>query len=138
MKWSTWLICTQSQQADNPGTIEPDWLDWPFDGVQREKGGGGGAENNSEIKGKRGVEKKIERENEDTQWDISGGYVRTSSPSAGLSGEVEEAVGEDEEEVEDGDEGEVSPPGLTSASFFSFRSTCLLFVPGERERHNKW
>ncbi len=58
----------------------------------------------------------------------------TSSPSAGLSGEVEEAVGEDEEEVEDGDEGEVTLLGLTSTSFFSFRSTCLLFVPGERER----
>lgn len=60
--------------------------------------------------------------------------MRTSSPSVGLSGEVEEAVGEDEEEVEDGDEGEVTLLGLTSTSFFSFRSTCLLFVPEERER----
>lgn len=56
----------------------------------------------------------------------------TSNPSAGLSGDVEEAVGEDEEEVEDGDEGEVTLLGLASTSFFSFRSTCLLFVPGER------
>lgn len=43
-------------------------------------------------------------------------------------------MGDDEEEVEDGDEGEVTPLGLTSTSFFSFRSTCLLFVPEEKER----
>lgn len=55
--------------------------------------------------------------------------MRTVTPSAGLSGE-EEAVGEDEEEVDDGEESEVSPLGLTSTSFF--RSTCLLFVPAER------
>ncbi len=41
-------------------------------------------------------------------------------------------MGEDEEEVEDGDEGEVTLLGLTSTSFFSFRSTCLLLEP-ERE-----
>lgn len=34
-----------------------------------------------------------------------------------------------EDEVDDGDEGEASLLGLTSTSFFSFRSTCLLFVP---------
>lgn len=62
--------------------------------------------------------------------------VRTSSPSAGLSGEVEEAVGEDEEE--DSDEGEVTPAGLTSISFFSFRSTCLLFVPGTEIENITW
>lgn len=62
--------------------------------------------------------------------------MRTSSPSAGLSGEVEDTVGEDEDEVEDGDEGEVTLLGLTSTSFFSFRSTCLLFVPGEREQED--
>jgi len=50
----------------------------------------------------------------------------------GLSGEVEEAVGEDE--VEEGDEGDVTPLGLASTSFFSFRSTCLLFVPDEQQR----
>ena len=43
-------------------------------------------------------------------------------------------MGEDEEEVEDGDEGEATPLGPTSASFFSFRSTCLLLVPGERQK----
>lgn len=59
--------------------------------------------------------------------------MRTSCPSAGLRGEVDEAVGEDEEEVEDGDEGEETPLGLMSASFFSFRSTCLLFVPRRRK-----
>lgn len=63
--------------------------------------------------------------------------MRTSCPSVGLSGEVEEAVGEDEEDVEDGDEGDVTLLGLTSTSFFSFRSGCLLFVPGERKRENK-
>lgn len=50
----------------------------------------------------------------------------------GLTGEAEEAVGEDE--VDDGDEGEVTLLGLTSTSFFSFRSTCLLFVPKGNER----
>lgn len=57
--------------------------------------------------------------------------MRTAMPSTGLSGEVEEAVGEDEEEVEDGEEGEVRTLGLTSTSFF--RSSCLL-LPRERER----
>lgn len=56
--------------------------------------------------------------------------MRTVGPSAGLSGGVEEAVGE--EELEDGDEGQVTPLGLTS-TFFSFRSKCLLLVPRERE-----
>lgn len=41
-------------------------------------------------------------------------------------------MGEDEDEVEDGDEGDAALLGLTSTSFFSFRSTCLLFVPGGR------
>lgn len=41
-------------------------------------------------------------------------------------------MGEDEDEVEDGDEGDVALLGLMSTSFFSFRSTCLLFVPGGR------
>lgn len=80
----------------------------------------------------------MEREREKGNKDVVGGEgevsVHTSSPSAGLSGEVEEAVGEVEEEVEDGDEGEVALLGLTSISFFSFRSTCLLFGPGERKR----
>lgn len=58
----------------------------------------------------------------------------TSGPSAGLSGELEDTVGDDEEDVEDGDEGDVTPPGLTSTSFFSFRSMCLLFVPEGREQ----
>lgn len=63
----------------------------------------------------------------------------TCSPSTGLSGEVEDAVGEDGDEVVDGDEGELSLLGLTSTSFFSFRSTCLLFVPedGEQEDNEK-
>ena len=62
--------------------------------------------------------------------------MSTSSPLAGLSGEVEEAVGEEEDEVEDGDEGEVTLLGLTSTSSFSFRSACLLFVPGAREQED--
>lgn len=49
----------------------------------------------------------------------------------GLTGEAEEA-GEDE--VDDGDEGEVTLLGLTSTSFFSFRSTFLLFVPEGNQR----
>lgn len=63
-------------------------------------------------------------------------HVHTSCPSAGLSGEVEVDVGEDDEEVEDRDEGEVALLGLTSANFFSFKSTCLLFVP-RRDGKNK-
>lgn len=39
-------------------------------------------------------------------------------------------MGEEEEEEED--EGEARPPGRTSVSFFSFRSTCLLFTPRNR------
>lgn len=59
--------------------------------------------------------------------------VGTSNP-AGLSDEDEEVVGEDEDDVEEGDEGEVTPLALVSVSFFSFRSTCLLFVPEREER----
>lgn len=59
--------------------------------------------------------------------------MRTVTPCAGLRGE-EEAVGEDEDEVEDGEEGEVSPLGLTSASFF--RSICLPSVPRKREKES--
>lgn len=54
----------------------------------------------------------------------------TSCPSVGLIGEAEDAVGDDE--VDDGEEGEAALLGLTSTSFFSFRSTCLLFVPESR------
>lgn len=89
-------------------------------------------ETENDDKRKREVYRKMKIPNGTFMVDIYD--VSTSSPSAGLSGDVEEAVGEDEEEVEDGDEGEVTPPGLTSASFFSFRSTCLLFVPGQKER----
>lgn len=60
--------------------------------------------------------------------------LRTSSPYAGLIGEVEEeevAVGVGEEEEEDGDVGPVAVAvralGLTSLSFFNFRSTCWPF-----------
>ena len=60
--------------------------------------------------------------------------VCTSSPSTGLSGELEEVAGEDEEEVEEGDVGEGVPLGPASTSFFSFRSTCLLFGPVEGGR----
>lgn len=60
--------------------------------------------------------------------------LQTSCPSAGLTGEVEEAVGEDEDEVEDGDEGDATRLGLTSTSLVSFRSTCLLFAPAPREQ----
>lgn len=42
-----------------------------------------------------------------------------------------------EDDVLDGDEGEVTLLGLTSASFFSFRSTCLLFVPERKSAHNQ-
>lgn len=44
-------------------------------------------------------------------------------------------VGEDE--VDDGDEGEVTLLGLTSTSFFSFRSTCLLFVPERKPKDHQ-
>lgn len=50
----------------------------------------------------------------------------------GLTGEAEEVAGEDE--VDDGDEGELTLLGLTSTSFFSFRSTCLLFIPKANQR----
>lgn len=50
-------------------------------------------------------------------------------------GEAEEVVGEDD--VDDGDEGEVALLGLTSTSFFSFRSTCLLFVPERKSADNQ-
>lgn len=39
--------------------------------------------------------------------------------------------------MDDGDEGEVTLLGLTSTSFFSFRSTCLLFVPERKSADNQ-
>lgn len=39
--------------------------------------------------------------------------------------------------MDDGDEGEASLLGLTSTSFFSFRSTCLLFVPERTSKHRQ-
>lgn len=104
-------MCTRGQPADNPG--QSDLIDWA-----------------DPLMVWRDRDVQTERDKSRERWRD----VRTSSPSAGLTGEVEEAVGEDEEEVEDGDEGEVALLGLTSTSFFSFRSTCLLFVPGEREK----
>lgn len=56
----------------------------------------------------------------------------------GLIGEAEEAVGEDDvDDGDEGDEGEVTLLGLTSTSFFSFRSTCLLFVPERKSGDNQ-
>lgn len=42
-----------------------------------------------------------------------------------------------DDEVDDGEEGEVALLGLTSTSFFSFRSTCLLFVPESESKENQ-
>lgn len=55
----------------------------------------------------------------------------TSTPSLGLTGEDGEAVGDEEEEVVDGDEGDIARPAPTSAGWLRFSSTCLLLAPGE-------
>lgn len=122
MKWFNWLIRTPGHPAKNRDN-QTRLIRWPFDGAERKQRGPHKTER----------DKRKEEERKGNNWGKyecpERGY--TSCPSVGLTGEAEEAVGEDE--VDDGDEGEVTL-GLTSASFFSFRSTCLLFGPEGNQR----